>query len=120
MILAGDLDEAGSGDLVGEKRPARTSTTRSPERWTTSVGTWIAGSTPRTSISMFIRSNAVIVPGLALWRKYDAQMRIVSSSAGTTLGLYSPRMSVARSGVPQNRSYLSIVLRCSCSVGPHG
>jgi len=24
------------------------------------------------SISMFIRSNAAIVPGLALWRRYDA------------------------------------------------
>ena len=96
------------------KRPARTSTTRSPERWATSVGTWIAGRTSRISISMFIRSNAAIVPGLALWRRYDAHVRIVSSS-GTALGLYSRRRSVARSVVPQNRSYRSIVLRCSCS-----
>ena len=71
------------------------------------------------SISMFIRSNAAIVPGLALCLRYDAQVRIVSSS-GTALGLYSRRRSVARSVVPQNRSYRSIVLRCSCSVGPHG
>ena len=68
---------------------------------------------------MFIRSNAAIVPGLALCLRYDAHVRIVSSS-GTTLGLYSRRMSVTRSDVPQNRSYLSIVLMCSCSVGPHG
>ena len=51
------------------QRPSSTWTLRSPVRCMTRVGTWIAGSTCRTSISEFMRRSATAAPGLAALRK---------------------------------------------------
>jgi hypothetical protein len=76
MVCSGQLEEAGTGSA--RYRPARMSTTWSPCRCATKVGTWIAESTSRMSISIRIRSKAAIAPGLALCRKYDAHPRIAA------------------------------------------
>jgi hypothetical protein len=48
---------------------------------TTSVGTRIAGSSPRTSISEFISLSALTAPGLAAARQRSPHQRAIASSA---------------------------------------
>ena len=68
---AGDLDELGARDAPAIQR-ASGGTTPSAVPWTISVGMRIAGSTGRTSISLFIATSASSAPG---WRTTGSSPR---------------------------------------------